>query len=232
MARCQLVLPRLALDYEIVIVDDGSQDRTGAIAESLATADPRVRVIRNRNQLGYGGALRAGFNAATKDLVFFMDADGQFDIHDIAGLLPLSSAGCRAVLGYRRRRQDPLLRRLNGWAWNVLVSALFGIRIRDVDCAFKLYDASLVRSLGIQARGATINTEMLVKLQRLGVSFAQVPVEHFPRRHGRSTGGSVRVILRAFRELLDLWQRMRSWTVAIEPRPASLAEPNQAASRG
>lgn len=215
--RCADVLAVLAPDYEIIIVDDGSRDRTGQIADALAAQNPRVRVVHNRPNRGYGGALIAGFNAATKSLTFFMDADGQFDIRDIAALLRLREAGHRVVLGYRERRRDAWMRHVNAWGWNVLVSLLFGLRIRDVDCAFKLYDTALVRVVDVQAEGAMVNTEMLVKLSKLGVPFVQVPVRHYHRLHGSSTGSNPRVIVRAFRELLRLHGRLHNWTATVPP---------------
>ncbi|HEX9056909.1 MAG TPA: glycosyltransferase family 2 protein [Ktedonobacterales bacterium] len=214
---CVEALGVLAPDFEIIVVNDGSRDRTGEIADALAAADPRVRVVHNRPNRGYGGALIAGFNAASKSLSFFMDADGQFDIRDIEALLRLREQGHRAVLGYRQHRRDPFLRHVNAWGWNLLVSLLFGLRARDVDCAFKLYDTNLVRVADVQAEGAMVNTEMLVKLSKLGVPFVQVPVHHYARQHGSSTGANLRVIARAFRELLHLHGKLRTWHAAIPP---------------
>jgi glycosyltransferase involved in cell wall biosynthesis len=215
--NCAETLAILAPDYEIIVVDDGSTDRTGAIVEALAAADRHIRVVHNQTQRGYGGALIAGFQAAAKSLIFFMDADGQFDIRDIALLLPLRERGYRAVLGYRKHRRDSLLRKINAWGWNVLVKLLFGLRVRDVDCAFKLYDAALVRAADVTAEGAMVNTEMLVKLSRLGVPFIQVPVRHYPRRHGAATGANLRVIAHAFRELFRLHGKLQAWHAELPP---------------
>jgi len=215
--ECVRVLSIAAPDFEIIVVDDGSRDRTGAIADDLAAADPRVKVVHNHPNRGYGGALISGFEAASKPLTFFMDSDGQFDIHDIAFLLPLREEGHRAVLGYRRLRRDPFLRLVNAWGWNLLVSLLFRLRVRDVDCAFKLYDTNLVRVCDIHSEGAMVNTEMLVKLTKLGVPFVQVPVRHYPRRHGSATGANLKVIFHAFRELLRLRARLRTWTAELPP---------------
>jgi glycosyltransferase involved in cell wall biosynthesis len=217
VARCVEALSALAPDYEIIIVDDGSRDRTGEIADELAAANPRVRVVHNRPNRGYGGALIAGFQAVTKQLTFFMDSDGQFDIADIAGLLSYREKGYRAVLGYRQHRRDAFLRLLNAKGWNVLVSLLLGLRIRDIDCAFKLYDTSLVRVFDVTSEGAMINTEMLTKLMKLGIPFVQVPVRHYPRVHGKATGANLRVIANAFRELFRLRRKLRRWSAAIPP---------------
>lgn len=217
VTRCVAVLGVLAPDYELIIVDDGSRDQTGAIADALAAANPRLRVVHNRPNRGYGGALIAGFAAAAKPLTFFMDADGQFDIRDLSTLLRLREAGHRVVLGYREHRRDALLRHVNAWGWNQLVTLLFGLHVRDVDCAFKLYDTNLVRTVDVHAEGAMVNTEMLVKLTKLGVPLVQVPVHHYARQHGSSTGANPRVILRAFRELLHLHGQLRHWTATVPP---------------
>ena len=210
-------LSEIAPDYEIIVVDDGSSDQTGSIAEEYAAANPHIRVVHNRPQRGYGGALIAGFNAITKPLAFFMDADDQFDIRDLALLLPLRKQGHRAVLGYRLHRQDSPLRKVNAWGWKLLVSTLFDLHVRDVDCAFKLYDTSLVRAVDVTAEGAMVNTEMLVKLTRMGVPFVEVPVRHYPRVHGQASGANLRVIVHAFGELFRLHSKLRNWHAEVPP---------------
>ncbi|MBF6591075.1 MAG: glycosyltransferase family 2 protein [Ktedonobacterales bacterium] len=217
VSHCVAVLSIVAPDYEVLVVDDGSTDRTGEIADAMAAANPHVRVIHNRPNRGYGGALTAGFQAASKQLTFFMDADGQFDIRDITQLLMLREQGYRAVLGYREHRNDPLIRLINAWGWTTLVSLLYGLRVRDVDCAFKLYDTSLVRVADVVAEGAMVNTEMLVKLSRLGIKFIQVPVHHYPRVHGSASGANLKVIARAFRELLQLHTKLHTWNGTLPP---------------
>ena len=217
LEKCMATLGEIAPDYEIIVVDDGSSDRTGAIAEEYAATNPHIRVVHNRPQRGYGGALIAGFNAMTRPLAFFMDADGQFDIRDLALLLPLRKQGHRAVLGYRLHRQDSPLRKVNAWGWKLLVSTLFDLHVRDVDCAFKLYDTSLVRAVDVTAEGAMVNTEMLVKLTRMGVPFVEVPVRHYPRVHGQASGANLRVIVHAFGELFRLHSKLRNWHAEVPP---------------
>ncbi len=201
-------LSSLAPDYEIIVVDDGSQDRTGEIADTLASANPRIKVVHNWPNRGYGGALIAGFNAVSKELTFFMDSDGQFDIGDIPRLLAHIEQ-YDAVLGYREHRQDPWPRKINAWGWKMLMRLLFGLKVRDIDCAFKLYHTRLVRRANVQAQGAMVNTEMLVKLSRLGYRWIEVPVNHYRREGGKASGASLRVILRAFKELLKLHHRIK-----------------------
>ncbi len=188
------------LDFEIIVVDDGSQDDTGVILDTMSATHPCLRVIHHSINQGYGAALVSGFNATSKDLTFFMDSDGQFDIHDLARFLVLIEE-YDAVLGYRIDRQDTWMRKFNAWGWKQLVALVFGIHVRDVDCAFKLYPTSFFRDHTLETRGAMINTEILYKFTRDGNTYTQVGVRHLPRNGGRATGAKLSVILRAFREL-------------------------------
>jgi len=198
----------IAADWEVIIVDDGSCDRTGEIADRLAAEIPGVRAVHNRPNLGYGGALQAGFRAATKNWVFYTDGDGQFDFKELPALLPLLEK-CDIVSCYRFNRQDSLIRKLNAWAWTALVNLLFGLRLRDIDCAFKIYPRSLFDRISMKSRGALIDAEILAKAHNLGYRIAQTAVHHYPRLAGRQTGASLRVILRAFRELFKLHRQIR-----------------------
>jgi glycosyltransferase involved in cell wall biosynthesis len=188
------------LDFEVIVVDDGSRDRTGDILDTIAGANPAVRVIHHAENLGYGAALVSGLEAVRKDLAFFMDSDGQFDIRDLEQFFPLI-ATYDAVLGYRVKRQDTWMRKMNAWGWKMLVGMVFGVYVRDVDCAFKLYPAVFFREHALETRGAMINTEILYKFTRAGHSYVQLGVRHLPRRGGKATGAKPSVILRAFREL-------------------------------
>lgn len=187
-------------DFEVIVVNDGSKDRTCAIVEEIAAADPRVRVINHEVNQGYGAALVSGFAAISKDLIFFMDSDGQFDIHDLACFFPLIEK-YDAVLGYRINRQDTWMRKFNAWGWKMLVTLIFKLRVRDVDCAFKLYRSRFFREQHLETRGAMINTEILYKFRRAGYTYTELAVCHLPRHGGRATGAKPSVIARAFREL-------------------------------
>jgi glycosyltransferase involved in cell wall biosynthesis len=189
------------LDFEIIVVDDGSQDDTGAILDTLSASFPCLKVIHHSENQGYGAALISGFESASKDMTFFMDSDGQFDIHDLARFLLLVEE-YDAVLGYRIDRQDTWMRKVNAWGWEKLVGLVFGVHVRDVDCAFKLYPSSFFRKNILETRGAMINTEILYKFIRAGNTYTQVGVRHLPRHGGRATGAKLSVIMRAFRELL------------------------------
>lgn len=197
-------LPRFSDVFEIIVVNDGSRDQTGEIVDRLAERDARIRPVHHSRNQGYGAALRSGFNATTGDHVMFMDADRQFDINDLALLSPFV-ATYNVVAGIRRERNDPLVRRLNAEVFNVVVRILFGVHLRDIDCAFKVFEGDMLRSLQLNAPGALINTEMQAKLRRKGATVQQVAVHHYPRIAGTATGGNWRVIVRAMGETLILF---------------------------
>lgn len=199
---------QVADELEVIIVNDGSRDRTGEIADRLAAEIPEVRAVHNRPNQGYGGALARGFKAATKNWIFYTDGDGQFDLGELPRLLPLLETH-DVVSCYRLNRQDSWVRKLNAWAWTTLVNVLFGLWLRDVDCAFKIYPKTFIDRIELQSRGALIDTEMLAKARNLGLRIAQIGVHHYPRTAGRQTGANLRVILRAFKELFRLYGQIR-----------------------
>lgn len=189
---------------ELVVVDDGSTDATGRLADELAQADPRVRVVHHPVNRGYGAALKSGFAAARHDWVFFTDGDGQFDVADIERLLPFAGP-YDAVIGYRLDRQDSRLRKLNTFLWTRLVRRAFDLRVRDVDCAFKLLRRSALDTLpALESDGALVSTELLVRWRRAGFTWLEVGVNHYPRRAGTATGADPRVIARALRDVVAL----------------------------
>lgn len=212
--RATSVLPEVVREYEVIVVDDGSRDATGAIIDVLAAANPNVRALHHEVNRGYGAALTTGFDAATGDHIMFMDSDQQFDIADINALLPYVGH-YDIIAGYRIQRRDPLYRRLYGKLFGLAVWLLFGVRLRDIDCAFKIFRADLLKNLRLTTRGALINTEMLARAKRRGATIVQVGVRHYPRVAGESSGGSPRVVLRAMLETLRLW-----WRLTREPAPA------------
>ncbi len=198
------ILPSVADHYEIIIVNDGSKDTTAALSRRLAATIPRVKVVEHETNKGYGGALLSGFKAAKYQYVFFTDADLQFDLNDLTKLLPYLEE-YRAVIGYREKRRDSLMRLLNAWGGNRLNRFLFGLKVRDIDCAFKVFERDLIAHLPIKSRGAMISAEMLIRLKRNGIEFKQVPVKHLPRRFGAATGAKISVIVKAFSEMMRLY---------------------------
>jgi glycosyltransferase involved in cell wall biosynthesis len=194
---------------EIIIVDDGSRDRTGEIADRLAADIPEVRAVHNRPNRGYGGAVVRGLTEARMEWVFFTDGDGQFDIDELPKLINLLDT-CDVAIGYRMKRADPWIRTLNGHCWTLLVRLLFGLKVRDVDCAFKLLPRSLVDAIEFRSEGALISTELLAKAQNRGLRIAEVGVGHYPRTAGEQSGASLKVILKAFYELAKLRRHIRN----------------------
>jgi glycosyltransferase involved in cell wall biosynthesis len=205
-------LPAIAETFEIVIVDDGSRDATGAIADELAAAHPGVvRAVHHPTNLGYGSALLSGFRAARHEFVAFTDGDRQFRVADLARLTERLAEPDQpdAVVGYRIKRADPLVRTLYARAYRVANFIWFGLRIRDVDCACKLFRREALAGIAIESGGAFFSAELLIKLRAAGRTLVEVGVPHHPRTAGSPTGAKPSVVLRAVR---DFWQlRLRMW---------------------
>ena len=224
VASCLHTLATLCPNFEVIVVDDGSLDKTGAIGDALARGDASVRCVHNRPNRGYGGALRAGFDHAEGEWLFLMDSDGQFDIREIAPFLRVErDMPGVAVIGYRARRSEGLMRKVNAWGWKMATRAVIGLRgVRDVDCAFKLFPTSAIRACDLRSTGAAVSAEFLVKFERMGLPLIQFPVTHLPRTKGSPTGAKARVIIRAFEELLALAKSLRTWQApAIAPQPSA-----------
>jgi len=203
------VLDKLNVDFEVIIVDDGSSDDTSKIADEIAGKNSRVKVVHHQHNLGYGAALQSGFKTATKELVFYTDGDGQFDINEMPPLLSLMEQ-YDIVSCYRLNRRDPIIRKINGWCWTKLVCLLFGLKIRDIDCAFKLYKREIFDKIELSSTGALIDAEILARAAHKGYRITQKGVHHYPRTSGQQTGANIHVILRAFKELFKLQRRIRS----------------------
>ena len=205
-------LPGLADTFEIVIVDDGSRDGTGRIADELTAAHPGiVRAVHHQTNLGYGAALRSGFRAARFDHVAFTDGDRQFRVPDIARLIDRLAEPDRpdVVVGYRIKRADPLVRTVYARAYRLANRIFFGLRVRDVDCACKLFRRKALDGLAVESGGAFFSAELLIKLQVAGRSVAEVGIPHHPRTAGSPTGAKPSVVFRAVR---DFWLlRLRMW---------------------
>jgi glycosyltransferase involved in cell wall biosynthesis len=210
IAQAEHCLSCMTPDWEIVVVNDGSKDQTGRILDELAQKNPRVVPVHHLNgNKGYGAALRSGIQKAGKDLLFFSDSDLQFHLAELP-LLLLWIEQYDAVIGYRGKRNDPFHRKFNAFGWNMLVRAVLGLRVRDIDCAFKLFRTSLFQVVQIDAVGAMVNTDILVQATRMGFKIKEVPVTHFARERGQSTGANLKVIAKAFKELMRLYLKLRN----------------------
>lgn len=213
IAEAEAALRGLFGRFEILVVDDGGTDGTAnAVCESLPES-PHTRLIRHATNRGYGAALRTGFEAARFDLIAFTDADCQFDLTELAAMVPLTQR-FPVVVGYRADRKDPWRRRFLSRGYNWLARRLLGTRVRDVDCAMKVFRREALANLLPESRGFFVNTEMLTRARQLGCEVAEVPVTHRPRAAG-SSKVSLREVPRTLRVLLGFWWR----EVARGPRP-------------
>lgn len=227
-------LPSLADAFEIIAVNDGSRDQTGAIADELAAAHPGVvRAIHHPTNLGYGAALRSGFAAARYDLVAFTDGDRQFRIEDLGRLTArLAEADAPDVVaGYRIKRADPIIRTIYAKAYRLANRVFFGLTVTDVDCACKLFRREVLDGLRVESGGAFFSAELLIKLRAAGRAVVEVGVPHYPRTAGSPTGAKPQVILRAVR---DFWRlRLHMWvnrTRALRRGEPILREPDGGAA--
>jgi glycosyltransferase involved in cell wall biosynthesis len=200
VGQVSAVAQQLGMDYEIILVNDGSADRTGEIGRELMGRVPHFRLVEHYPNRGYGGSLKAGFAAATKDLIAFVPADNQFDFGEIHLLLDALD-GADIVSGYRTKREDHFVRKLNALGWNTLVRVLFGYLCHDIDCGFKLFRREILDHVNLASDGAMIDTELLAGARARGFRIAEVPVTHLPRVGGEATGANFKVIARAFRDL-------------------------------
>lgn len=194
-------------DYEIVITDDGSKDNTAKIVSDLIKTNPKIKLIQQENQ-GYGGSVWTAITNASKDLVFFTDADLQFKLKDIDQFVPYVDE-YDVVIGYRAPRADPLIRILSAWAWNRLAHLSLGINFRDADCAFKLFKRQALDGLIIRSRGATFSPELLWRLSRKNLKIKELPIKHYPRLGGKPTGLKIKTIKTALGELRSITQESR-----------------------
>ncbi|HMV48268.1 MAG TPA: glycosyltransferase family 2 protein [Blastocatellia bacterium] len=202
------LLPQFTADYEVIVVNDGSSDGTAALLDDLARTQPRLRVVHHPRNRGYGGALRSGFEHAVKDLVFYTDGDGQYDVDELTKLMPLMNADVDVVNGYKIKRSDARRRIVLGGIYKFLARLLFGLPIRDVDCDFRLMRREMIQSIELTSTSGVVCTEMIYKLRRVGCRFTETPVHHYPRLHGQSQFFTLRRVARTGYDFFRLWLKL------------------------
>lgn len=207
LGEVSAVAQALGLEHEIILVNDGSTDRTGEVARALQTRIPNLRVVEHYPNRGYGGALKAGFAAASKELIAFFPADKQFDFNEVERLLKRMDEA-DIVCGYRANRRDNVIRKLNAFGWKMVVRLLFGRLCRDIDCGFKVFRRSILSQVHMVSNGAMIDTELLAGARARGFNIVEEPLTHLPRTAGEATGANMLVIAKAFRDLFGFWLRL------------------------
>ena len=223
-----IVARRLTDDFEVVVVNDGSQDGTGEVLEELARMCPFLRVVEHPQNRGYGAALRTGFASATKEFVFYTDGDAQYDPRELADLWALMTPQVDLVNGYKISRSDPLHRIVIGRLYHHMVKLLFGLRVRDVDCDFRLMRRSIFERVHLEKNSGVICLELMKKVQDAGYRIVEAPVRHFHRAYGTSQFFNVRRIARTLLDILKLWvelvwrkTHLKTTAIEGEPRPRS-----------
>jgi glycosyltransferase involved in cell wall biosynthesis len=196
---------KLTSDFEVIVVNDGSADKTAEILDELARTYPEVKVVHHARNRGYGGALRSGFAAATRDLVFYTDGDAQYDPAEMTVLWHALDDAVDMVNGYKISRSDPLHRIIIGRIYHHTVKLLFGLRVRDVDCDFRMMRRSIFDRVTLEKDSGVICLEMMKKIQDAGFQIAEVPVHHYHRAHGRSQFFNFRRLFKTAIDVAKLW---------------------------
>jgi len=223
--EAMVVVEEFTDDYEIIVVNDGSADYTPDVLERLARDYPRVRVIHHANNRGYGGALRSGFAAASKDLIFYTDGDAQYDVRDLRRLFPLMTPDVDFVQGYKLNRSDPFYRGPVGRLYHFAVKQAFWLNVRDVDCDFRLMRRRIFDQVELTHDSGVICVELIKKVQNCGFKVAEVGVSHYARPYGRSQFFRIPHILRTIKELVGLWREMMLPNLA-RPQVSKSLRPN------
>jgi glycosyltransferase involved in cell wall biosynthesis len=204
---------KVTSDFEVLVVDDGSKDQTGEILDRLSKELPFLRVIHHARNLGYGAALISGFTNATKDVIFYTDGDGQYDVREMHNLLAHLKPNIDLVNGFKVKRADAWYRIWIGAAYRRAMRLVFRLQIRDVDCDFRLFRRYIFDTITLESRSGVICVEMAKKFERAGFRMVEIPVSHYPRLHGRSEFFRIRHLAYTFRGLLRVW-----WNLVISHR--------------
>lgn len=194
---------------EILVINDGSTDHTKQVLEELSLIIPELKVVHHQKNMGYGAALISGFNNCTNDLIFYTDGDGQYQADDLHKLFEALQPEVDIVNGYKKTRGDGLLRLLIGNTYKIITALFFQIKIKDVDCDYRLIRKKAILNIGLISKTGVICTEMVYKWQKNGCRIAEVPVSHYPRLHGSSQFFTLKHISNAVLGLVILWFRLR-----------------------
>ena len=206
------VLPKVAKKFEVLVINDGSKDRTGEVVSGLKKKYKELRMITHNPNGGYGEALKTGFYNSKYDWITFTDADGQFDFGELQMLIiKQQETDADLVIGYYLKRAVSLRRKLNTWIWQMVVWMLFGLNVKDIDCGFKLINKKVIEKIPKleSGRGAFVSSEFLIKAQKYGFKIVEVGVHHYPRLAGKGTGADLNVIINSFVDLFKLWWKLR-----------------------
>lgn len=206
------VLFKTAQKWEIIVVDDGSQDKTGEVADKFSQEDERIKVIHHHLNRGYGAALKSGLYASKYAWISFTDADGQFDFSEIANFIQTQKeTKADLVIGYYRKRMVSKFKIITSKIWELMVLLLFGLKVKDIDCGFKFFSKKVVEEIPKleSERGAFISSEFLIKAKKQGFKIVEIPVNHYPRKSGAGTGRNLNVIIKSFVDLFKLWLKLR-----------------------
>lgn len=202
------ILPDLTDDYEIIVVNDGSTDETGEVLRRLEAKHKEVRIVEHETNKGYGGALQSGFRAATKDLIFYTDGDGQYDARELAKLYALLNEKTDVVNGYKLERGDKINRKVVGGFYNRLAHLLFSLPIRDIDCDFRLIRKEFSDKIALSSTSGSICVELIYKLNRAGARFRETGVNHYERQFGKSQFFTVRRVTKTLYDFFSLWLKL------------------------
>lgn len=210
--KAEKILEGISDKWEIIIINDGSKDNTLEVAKKLSDGDKRIRLINHKKNRGYGAALKSGFYSARYPWVVFTDSDGQFDFSEVVNFIEKQrETDADLVVGYYKKRQVSKFKIFTSKVWELVVFVLFGLKVKDIDCGFKLISKKVIDSISKleSERGAFISSELLIKSKKKGFKIVEIPITHHPRKAGIGTGRNLNVIIESFVDLFKLWKKLR-----------------------